>query len=114
MHKPEKEYENMLRKLKAICQQKKISQYTLANVTGMSTSSISSLMNGKTKPYIYTVLTICDALGVSIQELFEEQNPNITRGETFILYKYRQLSPPKQKQLEIYVDMLEQYNGGLI
>ena len=53
-------------KLKTICQNKNITQYALAKATGMSTSSISCLMRGETKPYIYTVLTICDALNVTI------------------------------------------------
>lgn len=33
----------------------------------------SCLMRGETKPYIYTVLTICDALNVTIADLLERQ-----------------------------------------
>lgn len=60
MYNPDEDYQVMLAKLKTICQNKNITQYALAKATGMSTSSISCLMRGETKPYIYTVLTICD------------------------------------------------------
>ena len=71
MYNPDEDYQVMLAKLKTICQNKNITQYALAKATGMSTSSISCLMRGETKPYIYTVLTICDALNVTIADLLE-------------------------------------------
>lgn len=73
MYNPDEDYQVMLAKLKTICQNKNITQYALAKATGMSTSSISCLMRGETKPYIYTVLTICDALNVTIADLLERQ-----------------------------------------
>lgn len=58
MYNPDEDYQAMLTKLKTICKNKNITQYALAKATGMSTSSMSCLMRGETKPYIYTVLTI--------------------------------------------------------
>ena len=113
MYNPDQEYQNMLQKLKMICRQKRISQYALAKATGMSTSSISSIMSGRTKPYIYTLLMICDALGVSIHELFAHEDTGIDPEEALMLRLYRQLPKEKQGQLKRYADMLYQYKGEL-
>lgn len=104
-------------KLKTICQNKNITQYALAKATGMSTSSISCLMRGETKPYIYTVLTICDALNVTIADLLERQgyDENCEEDEDVreMIEAYQCLSPEKKRMLKVYMDMLLQYGGEL-
>lgn len=47
--------------------------YALAKATGLSTSSLSNLLKGNTKPYVYTLLLICEALSISITDLFAEK-----------------------------------------
>ena len=113
MHKPDEEYQLMLDKLKMICKQKNITHYALAKATGMSTSSISCLMKGKTKPYIYTMLIICDALDVSIAELLENGSFGCDTEEENLIRDFRCLSQEKKRMLRVYADMLLQYNGEL-
>ena len=102
MYNPDEDYQVMLAKLKTICQNKNITQYALAKATGMSTSSISCLMRGETKPYIYTVLTICDALNVTIADLLERQgyDENCEEDEDVreMIEAYQCLSPEKSKR----------------
>ena len=62
MYDSEKEYQMMFERLKDICKQRKITNYALAKATNLSNSSISNLMNGKTTPYVDTLLRICSAL----------------------------------------------------
>ena len=100
-------------KLRAICQNKNISQYALSKATGMSTSSLSCLMRGETKPYIYTVLTICDALDVTIADLLEKQVSEYSEDEEVLIRVYRSLSSEKKRMIKVYMDMLSQYNGEL-
>lgn len=111
MHDPDQEYQNMLETLKTICKQKNVSQYALAKATGMSTSSICSLMKGETRPYIYTVLMICQALDISIHQLFSGPKPPADLEEEAMLRLYRRLPKEKQKQLRQYGEMLYQYKG---
>ena len=110
MYNPDEDYQVMLAKLKTICQNKNITQYALAKATGMSTSSISCLMRGETKPYIYTVLTICDALNVTIADLLERQgyDENCEEDEDVreMIEAYQCLSPEKKRMLKVYMDML--------
>ena len=111
MYDPEKEYNNMLEKLKAICKQKRVSRYSLAKYTGMSTSSISALMEGETRPYIYTIFLICNALGITIKDLLDDNSTERDQEERQLIIQYRLLTSEKKKQLKVYMDMLQQYEG---
>lgn len=46
MYNPEEDYQRMLDRLDAIRVQKKMSKYALAKAMGMSSSSMSNLLNG--------------------------------------------------------------------
>lgn len=110
MYNPEEDYQCMLDKLNIIREQKNISKYALAKATGMSTSSMSNLLNGKTKPYVYTLLLICETLHISIGELFEKEN-TACEDEELIIGLYRIMSLEKQRMVKLYVDMLSQYGS---
>lgn len=111
MYNPDEEYQHMLEKFKMICKQKNKSLYALAKDTGVSDSSIWNIMNGVSKPYIYTMLLLCEALEVSMGELFS--NSGLSTEEEVLVSTYRLLSPKKRKMLEVYVDMLLQYDSEL-
>lgn len=120
MYNPDEDYQVMLAKLKAICKDKNITQYALAKATGLSTSSLSCLMRGETKPYICTVLTICDALNVTIADLLgrrtsdgSDENGEDDKGLEDLIRAYCCLSPKKKRMLKVYMDMLLQYSGEL-
>lgn len=108
MYDPDIEYQHMLEKFKMVCKQKNKSQYALAKDTGVSDSSIWNIMNGVSKPYVYTMLLLCEALGISMGELFS--NPGLSIEEEVLVNTYRLLSPKKRKMLEVYVEMLLQYD----
>ena len=110
MYNPEKDYQCMLDKLNEICKQKKISKYALAKSVGMSSSSMSDLLNGKSKPYLYNMLLICNALQVSIGELFEKENKSCKEDE-WIINVYRTMPQEKRRMLRIYIEMLLRYDG---
>ena len=72
MYNPDKECEAMIEALKKLCQQKNMTPYAVAKEAGISSSTVSYIMNGRTKPQMYTVLLMCNVLGVTISQLFEE------------------------------------------
>lgn len=123
MYNPDEECKVMVAALKRLCEQKGMSPHALAKEAGISTSTISYLMKGKTKPQVYTVLELCNVLGVSINELFNRPNTDVT-AETGIQYItcdeeklldcYRGLSDKKKELLRIYVDMLRWYEGIIV
>lgn len=72
MYNPDKECKAMVEKLNNIYKMKNISLRTLAKKSKVSTSTISCLLSGKTKPHVYTVLLLCNVLEISICELFDD------------------------------------------
>ena len=123
MYNPDEECKAMVAALKKLCEQKGISPHALAKEAGISTSTISYLMKGKTRPQVYTVLELCNVLGVSINELFDRPDADmsaetgiqyITCDEKKLLDCYRGLSDKKKELLRIYVDMLHQYEGIIV
>lgn len=62
----------LAKRLKDICQEKSISYRELSEKCGMPVTRIVRIANGMTKnPGIYTMIAICDGLGVSLDEFFE-------------------------------------------
>ena len=123
MYNPDEECKAMVAALKKLCEQKGMSPHALAKEAGISTSTISYLMKGKTRPQVYTVLELCNVLGVSINELFDRPDADmsaetgiqyITCDEKKLLDCYRGLSDKKKELLRIYVDMLHQYEGIIV
>lgn len=110
MYNPEKDYQCMLDKLNEICKQRKISKYALAKATGISSSSMSNLLNGKSKPYLYNMLLICNALQIPFGELFEKESMS-RKNDEWIINAYRMMPSEKRRMLRIYMEMLLRYDG---
>lgn len=55
-----------------IMKKKNVSQYELANITGIGQSTISDWKTKKTNPSADKLMKICDALDISIEELLQD------------------------------------------
>ena len=104
----ENQYRQVLKRLKDYCNQKGETFYSLSKKTGLSTSSLSNLLAGKTKPYVYTLILICNALEIPLSTIFEESE-NVSSEEQEIVESYRIMGTEKRKLLRIYIEMLLQY-----
>lgn len=107
MYDPTEDCKEIIKKLKNEIQSREISYYALAKKTNISTSAMYNIMNGNTIPQVFTLLSICNELHISMWELFEK---SITTDENKILSYYRAFPMEKRKQLLLYADMLNQYN----
>lgn len=123
MYDPDEECKAMIATIQRLCEQKNMTPHALAKEAGISTSTISYLVNGKTKPQVYTILMLCNVLGVRISDLFDNVATTeisgsgiqyITCEEEKLLDCYRGLSDKKRELLRIYVDMLRQYDDELL
>lgn len=82
MYNPEEECKELVSRIEAICRQRGITHYALAKKANISTSTLSCIMNGKTKPQVYTLLLLCNVLDVSMSELFDEKMAEAVSLET--------------------------------
>lgn len=116
MYKPDEECKQLIMAIKTICAEKGIKPHKLAQRAGISTSTMSYLMNGKTNPQLYTLLAICNVLDVSINDLLSTGKPDDGEEswgeEKQLLSSYRKLSPKKRRLLTAYTEMLSNYQDG--
>lgn len=110
MYNPEQACDQMIEVLNRICQEKNISWNTLAKEAGLSSSTISYLMRGKSRPQVYTMLMLCNVLGVKFSDLFEEiEAADESKNEEKLIMLYRGLTDEKREMLRTYIDMLSKY-----
>lgn len=86
MYDPDEECKAMIATIKRLCEQKNITPHALAKEAGISTSTISYLVNGKTKPQVYTILVLCNVLGIQIRDLFDNSVVSAEISESGVPY----------------------------
>ena len=107
-YNPEEKCEQLVENIKLLCKERAISYYALAQKADISTSALHSMMTGKTKPYMYTVYKLCNALEIPIDEECEEQEV-LTFDELQMLAVYRQLSVGEKDLIHDVVKLLQGY-----
>lgn len=113
-YNPEQKCEDLIRNIRKQCENHDISYYALAKEADVSTSTLHALMAGKTKPYMYTVYKLCNALDISIMDLLDDEDmpentTELNTKEREIISSYRKFSRSKKRMLETYMRMLEQF-----
>lgn len=109
---PDKECTNLVRRMRKICIAKGISVYAAARKANISVSTLNEIMNEKTRPQLYTLFKICNALEICIIDLFDdtashEDEVDAQPNSTIVEYQY--LPEWKQKMVDQYVKMVAQY-----
>ena len=77
---PERECSKMVQRLRKICAAKGISVYAAARKANISVSTLNELLNEKTRPQLYTLYKICNALDIRIVDLFDD-NASISKQD---------------------------------
>ena len=112
-YNPEEKCEQLVENIKLLCKERAISYYALAQKADISTSALHSMMTGKTKPYMYTVYKLCNALEIPISELLIdeecEEKEVLTFDELQMLAVYRQLSVGEKDLIHDVVNILQGY-----
>lgn len=89
---------DILEKIKHITKDKGWTIYKLAEMSGISQSTLSNMFTRKTLPSISTLTQLCEAFNITLSEFFDENN-NCSNEEVFMLSKYRELSTSNKKIL---------------
>lgn len=120
MYDADRECEAMIANLKKLCKQKGMTPYALAKKAGVSNSTMSYMMRGKTRPQIYTVLLLCNVLDIELSDLFQGSEgqskaamEGLSQDEEKLIEAYRKVSEKKKNLMRIYADMLLWYDDDL-
>ena len=67
-----KVYEAVATRIQELCKQKNITVNGLANISGLSPSTVKSIIYGASKnPGVATIKILCDVLEISLVEFFD-------------------------------------------
>lgn len=77
--------------------QKGITVNKLANLAGISQSYLRDIELGNKKPTVEVLEFICDALGITLKEFFDDDTMNNLKSNDLLQQIYR--LTPKQRQL---------------
>ena len=101
-----------------VMEQKNITQLELSKRTGIATSNISDWKKKKTNPKADCLLSICDALEITPEQLLtgkgidpeykdEDANYEVTRSDIKILKQIHSLGDEQYKRLMAYMKALQ-------
>lgn len=92
-------------RLSALRQQIGVSAREMSLALGQNTNYINRIENGKNYPSMQSFFYICEYLGVTSQEFFEEKNAAPTRLNDLIV-KLKRLTPSQLATVNAVVDEL--------
>ena len=83
-----------------LCKEKSITINKLADLSGLTQSTIDSIVSGKSRnPQIVTLYKICEGLNISLSEFFsEDTEPNTSKIDA--------LPSDAQKELDLFKEFL--------
>lgn len=111
---PDKECEKLVRKIRYLIEAKGMSIYNTAERAGISPSTLNELLHGKSRPQMYTLFKLCNALEVPLKDMFDVETGELATDEEKLLFNYRHLPKWKREKLNEYIEMLIQYDCFLL
>ena len=67
-------YPAVVKRIRELCDEKKITPNALSYASGISQSTVKSILNGEsTNPGIVTIKKLCDGFGITITDFFDTE-----------------------------------------
>lgn len=89
-------------RIEQLCEQKQMSRYRLAQKSGISQSSISTLLNRQSVPTIQTLEKLCKGLDMTLAQFFSEDDelPNLTEEQKRLLTTWNAMNEQEKALVE--------------
>lgn len=85
--------------------QKGITVNKLANLAGISQSFLREIELGNKKPTVETLRVLCDTLGISLKDFFDDGTSSALMDDELLAQLYR-LSPSQRQTLSAFLKTL--------
>lgn len=98
----------VLDRIEELCKMKGLSHYRLALKSGVHQSSLSTLMNRKSTPNVYTLDKICKGLDMTLAQFFsvDDEFANLTDAQKKFLITWNSLPEEERKLTMAYMEGL--------
>lgn len=85
--------------IKELCARHKMSKYRLAQLTGITQTALSNIIEKGSVPTIMTLEKICDAFGISLAQFFagDDSHMGLTEEQREIVDAWQNADPEKRK-----------------
>lgn len=104
----------VLDRIEELCKKKGMSHYRLALKSGIHQSSLSTLMNRKSTPNVFTLDKICKGFDMTIAQFFspEDQLVDLTEEEEKLLTMWTNMSDFQKQLVLAYIQGMKDANAA--
>lgn len=99
---------NVRDRLQKLMDERDLNMYSLAKRSGLSWNTIKNIFSRSTNPTVTTLSLICDGLGITLAQFFEEGNDNIhlSAEQQHLVNRWNQLSDREKETISNMVDVI--------
>lgn len=100
--------DEIISRIKALCAVRSWTVYRLAKESGITYSTLCTLLHKETAPSIPTLIKICDGFGITLAQFFDSNNEwaALTVAQKQHLKKWDALGESDRQQVIKYIDFL--------
>lgn len=94
-------------RLKQLMDERGLNLYSLAKRSGLSWNTIKNIFVRSTNPTVTTLSMICDGLGISLAQFFEDGGETtLTAEQQHLLNRWNQLNDREKQAISNVVDVI--------
>lgn len=99
---------DIIERIKALCDARSWTNYRLAKESGITYSTLCTMIHKANAPSIPTLLKICKAFGITPAEFFDIESPRALLSEKAIthIHLWEQLNEDDKSNVEKYITFL--------
>ena len=99
---------NVRDRLKQLMDERDLNMYSLAKRSGLSWNTIKNIFSRSTNPTVTTLSMLCDGLGITLSQFFEEGNDNfhLTAEQQYLINRWDQLSDREKETVSSMMDVI--------
>ena len=99
---------DIIERIKALCEARSWTHYRLAKESGITYSTLCTMIHKTNAPSIPTLLKICKGFGITPAEFFDVDSPRAFLSEEAIthIHLWEQLSKDDKSNVEKYINFL--------
>ena len=101
-------------RIKELCQARSWTIYRLSKASGITYSTLCTMLNKATAPSMATLVKICNGFGISLKQFFDfdDGSAQLTAEEKRHLDSWRELRPADRKMVDKYIRFLMSEQGN--